>query len=60
MTNTEKDVLKSDEVAELLEISPLTVREWAKKGKIPARKIGKEWRFSKAAIMKWLEGEQNQ
>lgn len=57
--NTEKDVLKSDEVAELLEISPLTVRDWAKKGKIPARKIGKEWRFSKAAILKWLEGEQN-
>lgn len=58
--NTEKDVLKSDEVAELLDISPLTVRDWAKKGKIPARKIGREWRFSKAAILKWLEGEQDQ
>lgn len=58
MVNVEKDVLKTDEVAELLEITPLTVREWAKKGKIPAKKIGKEWRFSKAAILKWLEGEE--
>jgi excisionase family DNA binding protein len=31
-----------------------TIRKWAEKGKIPAHKVGKKWRFSKEKIDRWL------
>src|SRR3990167_4335943 len=31
--------------AELLAVSPDTVREWARRGRIPGVKIGRVWRF---------------
>jgi len=49
-------VLNVEEAAELLRLSPYTVRELARTGKIPARKVGKEWRFSREALLRWLEG----
>jgi excisionase family DNA binding protein len=50
-----KDVLNSDEAAAFLGLSVFTVREFARQGKIPARKVGKEWRFSRPGLMRWLE-----
>jgi len=32
-----------------------TIYRLAKSGKIPAMKIGAEWRFKKALIDKWIE-----
>jgi len=49
-------VLTVEEAAELLRLSAYTVRELARTGKIPARKVGKEWRFSREGLMRWLEG----
>lgn len=34
---------------------PDTIRQEAQKGNLPARKVGREWRFSKKAILRWLE-----
>lgn len=51
------EVLDSQEVAQFLKLAPKTVREYAKKKIIPARKIGSQWRFSKREIEKWLRGE---
>lgn len=31
-----------------------TIRKWAEKGKIPAHKVGREWRFPKEEIDRWL------
>lgn len=50
-------VLKADEAAELIQIHPNTLRRLAKQGAVPARKVGKEWRFNKIAILDWLAGE---
>lgn len=50
-----KDVLNVEEAAQLLGVSPWTVREQARQGNLPGRKVGKEWRFSRQGLMIWLE-----
>lgn len=52
---TGKAVLNTEEAAELLGLSPYTIREFAREGRIPGRKIGKEWRFSREALIRWVE-----
>jgi excisionase family DNA binding protein len=50
----DKIVLTPPEVAKMLRISVMTVYRLAKKGDLPAKKVGKYWRFPKFAIEKWL------
>jgi len=52
---TDKAVMNTEEAAELLGLSPYTIREFAREGRIPGRKIGKEWRFSRQALLRWIE-----
>lgn len=48
-------VLTTEQVAQLLGLSAFTIREYARAGKIPAKKVGKAWRFSRGALIRWLE-----
>jgi len=50
------DVLDLTEAARLLRVSPRTVRTRAKAGLIPGRKVGRDWRFNKEALLRHLEG----
>lgn len=43
-----------EEVAEYLRLSIHTVYKMAQRGRIPALKAGKKWRFKKEDIDKWL------
>lgn len=43
-----------EEVAKYLKLKPQTIYTWAQSGKIPAAKIGKEWRFRKDIIDTWF------
>lgn len=52
-----KEILTTDDVVKFLNLSPSTVREYARKGIIPAQKLGKSWRFVKADFMVWLRGK---
>lgn len=49
-----KEILNMQEVCELLSVSEKTMIKLLKEENIPARKIGREWRFSKNAIIEWL------
>jgi excisionase family DNA binding protein len=49
-----KEILTAKEVAEYLKIHPLTVHKFAREGKIPAFKIGTDWRFHKKYIERWI------
>ena len=53
----QKDVLNVEEAAEFLGFAPYTIREKARDGEIPARKIGREWRFSRRRLLAWIEEE---
>ena len=48
-----QDVLTLEEVAEYLRVHPTTIYRLLKKHKIPAFKIGSEWRFNIASIDRW-------
>lgn len=51
----ETDIMTLEEVAAYLKLRPQTIYTWAQTGKIPAAKIGKEWRFKKSIIDTWFE-----
>jgi excisionase family DNA binding protein len=48
------EIMTIEEVATYLKLKPQTIYTWAQKGKIPAAKLGKEWRFKKSVIDKWF------
>lgn len=48
------EVLDVKQAAELLQVHPVTVRNLAAGGEIPGRKLGGQWRFSRAALLRWL------
>lgn len=48
------DIMTLEEVAEYLRLKPQTIYTWAQEKKIPAAKLGKEWRFRKSLIDKWF------
>ena len=49
-----KEIMTLEEVAKYLKMKPQTIYLWAQKGKIPAAKIGKEWRFRRDIIDAWF------
>lgn len=53
MTNT----YKVEDLAEYLRLNVYTVRRLAKAGKIPAFKVGNQWRFDARAIDEWQKGD---
>ena len=50
----ESDIMTLEEVAAYLKVTPQTIYTWAQQKKIPAAKLGKEWRFKKAIIDRWF------
>ncbi|HEY8500023.1 MAG TPA: methyltransferase domain-containing protein [Clostridia bacterium] len=50
----EKEILNMDEAANLFGVSIKTFIKLLKEENVPARKIGREWRFSKSALIDWL------
>jgi len=53
------DLLTVREVAEILRVSPLTIKRWGKRGKLPAIRINSrgDRRYKKEAVQ-WLLGIQ--
>jgi len=48
------EVLSIGELAAYLKISKSTLYQLAQRGRVPATKVGKHWRFHKATIEDWL------
>jgi len=48
------EVMTSLEAAEYLQMHVKTICRLAKEGKIPARKVGSEWRFLRRVLDRWL------
>ena len=47
------DIMTLEEVAAYLKLKPQTIYTWAQEKRIPAAKLGKEWRFRKSIIDEW-------
>jgi excisionase family DNA binding protein len=52
--NDNDKIMTLEEVAEYLRVKPQTIYTWAQEKKIPAAKLGKEWRFRKSMIDQWF------
>lgn len=54
------DLLTVHEVADVLRVSPLTIKRWGKRGKLPAIRINSrgDRRYKKEAVL-WLLGMQS-
>jgi excisionase family DNA binding protein len=50
----DNDIMTLEEVARYLRLKPQTIYTWAQDKKIPAAKLGKEWRFKKSLIDEWF------
>jgi PTS system nitrogen regulatory IIA component len=48
------EIMTLEEVAKYLKLKPQTIYTWAQNDKIPAAKLGKEWRFKRSIIDKWF------
>lgn len=52
------DLLTVEEVAELLRLTPYTIRRLLNEGKLPGRKVGggRQWRIDKGELAHYLNG----
>ena len=48
------DILNLEQAVEFLGVSEKTLIKLLREEHIPARKIGREWRFSREALLRWL------
>ncbi len=53
---TREDVLTVADVAALLDLKPYTVKEYARRGILPGRKLGRTWRFLRPELEEAILG----
>jgi excisionase family DNA binding protein len=53
-TSPDRDILNIEEAAALLGVSVKTFNKVLHSENIPARKIGREWKFSRVALIQWV------
>jgi len=54
-THPMQKIYTSEQVAEMLQLHPLTVTKYIKKGKLEASKIGRVYRIKESAVEKFLQ-----
>lgn len=60
MDTIQSEVFTIGELAKYLKISKSTLYKLVREGKIPSQKVGRHWRFRKAAIDRWLEEDRTE
>lgn len=56
MTDFEPLLTEAD-VGIMLHLEPRAVQHLARTGKLPAKKVGRYWRFRRSWIERWLDGK---
>ena len=51
-------VMTLDELATYLKLPKSTLYKLVQQGRVPGQKLGKQWRFGRAVIDRWLDAEQ--
>jgi excisionase family DNA binding protein len=52
-------LIDASEAARLLRLHPVTLREFAKQGRIPGIQIGRAWRFRISTLNAWITSQEN-
>ncbi|MCZ6596815.1 MAG: helix-turn-helix domain-containing protein [Planctomycetota bacterium] len=53
-TSNDRDILNIEEASTLLGVSVKTFNKVLHTESLPARKIGREWKFSRRALIEWV------
>jgi excisionase family DNA binding protein len=51
-----REILTLTQAAEFLQLSTKTVAQLATDKELPARRIGREWRFSRTTLLRFIDG----
>ena len=54
MSRHKNTVMTIGELAKYLKVSKSTLYKLCQDGKVPGQKVGRHWRFHKAAVDEWL------
>jgi excisionase family DNA binding protein len=54
-----RNFLTTKEVAQYLRVNPYTVYRLVSQKKIPAYKVGSQWRFKRSVLDHWLKAQLN-
>jgi excisionase family DNA binding protein len=54
----DENVFTVQELATYLRMRPVTIYKHAKTGKLPAFKVGANWRFKKTTIDRWISEQE--
>lgn len=57
MTQRKETIYGAEKLAKFFGVTKQTAREWCKKGKLPAFKIGKEWKIRVMDLQKMIDRE---
>lgn len=57
MPKQSEDIMTIEELSVYLKIPKSTLYKQAQDGKIPGQKIGKQWRFARKAIDRWMNDD---
>jgi excisionase family DNA binding protein len=53
---TQAEVLTMAQACALLQLCRTTIRKMALRGDIPYRRAGREWRFGRESLLRWVNG----
>jgi excisionase family DNA binding protein len=51
----EREIMTVDEVAAYLHVHPSTIYRLLKQHKLPAFRMGSDWRFARSAVEQWMK-----
>lgn len=54
MVNEPERWLSVDEISKHLGVSKETIYRWVEKGRVPAHKVGRQWKFKVSEVDKWV------
>ncbi len=56
---TDDRLLTLYEVRTYLRVSMVSIYSWVRDGKLPAIRVGKDWRVKQSDLDAWMEGQRN-
>ena len=54
VTKMDPQIVNAEGAGEVLGVSKWTILKMARKGELPGKKVGREWRFVKSELKRWL------